>query len=211
MVVTVTVFNCTKWLSLTVSNCTRWLNRKAKEGKLDIYDSSDSDDDEDDATRNRSEWARAYYEAFEVKNALTFDRWMDMRAARLKEMDENTKRRRQGTYVEKKKKVFDGRNNNMILGCTEPGEKVPDDYDAYMRAYQKWRRRQLKLRHWRMKNGDDADDEKKVTSQALKDMRKSLYLDGFTYNEWLGQIDREERFANRSRDRRRHKSVQFKL
>ena len=145
-----------------------------------------------------------------MKNDLTYERWTELKQAQLRELDDATRQRRQGTYVEKPKKRYDGKNNNMILGCTETNEKVADDFDAYMRAFQKWRKRKLKLRQWQMKNNSyDYDDERHVTSKDLKEMRKVLYLDGFTYNEWLGQIDREQRHGSRARQRHRHKSVQF--
>ena len=122
-------------------------------------------------------------------------------------MDRKRKEEKQLLDNPQRKPLVD-RHVTIYELCSTDGipMKIDSPY-TYMKAYQKWKRRKEKYDYWKKKNNPDAneDDAKDLSLKEVKAMRSELYLNGFTYTEWLGQIQREDK----AKERESKKKVKF--
>ena len=180
----------------------RWLTTKANTSTFDNLDTSDDSSDESEdhhsiqASQNTA-WAKAYYAAFKTDEDLTFDKWLQVKSKMFKEMDRKTLLHRRGETDKAAKPIgLDRRVTIYEIGSTDDTPMKIDDPETYMRAFQKWKRRKAKYEQWKKNQGAEQEDTSSYKPNDMDDMRRALYLDGYGYNEWLGQAERQEQVAN---------------
>ena len=162
----------------------RWLRQKEKEE--DEASSSDEDSADDD-----------YYEG----SGETFEKWLKRKKPVLEKLDKALlEKKRSG----KEKPLVNRGVTCFELVSTDGNPMKKDSLNSYMYAYQKWQRRRLKFEFWKKSKGEEFENGSDFSTRDLEHQKMQLYLDGYTYNEWLGQKHREHSSLNS------RKNVHFK-
>lgn len=125
----------------------------------------------------------------------TFENWMKRKKPAFEKLDKKTredKRKKRRDHHKKKQPLVNRRVDVFELVNTDGTAMKVDSPMSYMFAFQKWKRNKNKYEAWKKSRGTESEDVSGLTDRDLLEQRKALVSRGFTYNEWLGQIHREQ-------------------
>ena len=164
--------------------------KKRENGEL-YPQEEESDDSEEETGKYRVNEDSEAYIQWKEKKKDTFDKMDKKRKDRLRNGD-----RASSDWNRKRVTIFE-------MGDTNPGVMKEDHPASYMRAYHRWQDKKEKYEKYKERKGLLApeDDEGQRDKDMTEKTRKTLVLDGMTYEEWLGQKIREkptQKTTNRS-------------
>ena len=161
----------------------RWYKKKQKEGFPGDYESSD--DEDNDFRPDQEAKEKAFREWLEKKKVIF--------AAK-------AKAKREKANVEQEmarngpSKVYDRRVTVFEMTSTEPLPVRYENPNKYHTSYRRWRDRRLRFDAWKERQANE-NNESYATSTPSKESyerdRKTLLLQGITYEEWLGLKERQ--------------------
>ena len=165
----------------------RWLSKK------DRYSSPyylDDDSETDSGNDNDSENEKAYKSWTDnKKRAGVFAKLDTHRRQALRGKENYTGNKEPEIYGNKRLTIYD-------IGCTDPTPIIREHPAEYMNAFRNWRDRRHTYDSWKRQQQGMTPRTEHAQSTSMKDVvasRGVLLMEGMTYEEWLGQKEREQR------------------